>query len=193
MRRLLALALFSLSASPVALHSQTAPHKILTSQQRVYQAQIADWKLQHDTLRDKGRQALADEDARAKGPECPNTNSTRDEEVCLSAEIAKTQQNYVTFTGALRSLLALPYPTMPGEKFVPGLEGTPPTAAQSVANFDKLESESKLYRENAASIAFEQYQGGTLAPVFEMESILKLTRLHMQELAFVYGELLSTH
>jgi hypothetical protein len=90
-------------------------------------------------------------------------------------------------------MLSLSYPTMPGALPTLGPTGTPPTAAESVAEFDRLEAESSQYRQHAVTAAYNQFKGGSEAPVFAQEAEQRLLRLHLQALAFVYGELLSNH
>jgi hypothetical protein len=94
---------------------------------------------------------------------CPDANTTRAEEECLSSDIQKTQSNYLAFTGAIRAMLALPYPAMPAEAPVSGPTGTPLTSGERVAEFDRLEAEAKAYREDAAKAAYDQYKSGTLS------------------------------
>ena len=101
--------------------------------------------------------------------------------------------NYAAFAGALRAMLADPYPQTPAEQQGSGPEGTPLSAAEQVAEFDRLEAQAKAYRLAAAKAAFDQYKGGSLAPVFSGEASQKLLRLHMEELAFVYGDLVAHH
>lgn len=121
--------------------------------------------------RAQARAALAAERAREKAGQCQTANNTLAEEDCLHSEMDKTQGNYAAFVKAIRQQLS-------GER---------------AAEFDQLESQSKQYRENASKAAFNEYAGGTLAPVFALEAEQKLLRLHMEEIAFVYGEQLSTH
>ncbi len=123
--------------------------------------------------------------------DCPNADTTLAAEQCLAAEIAKTQSNYAAFAGSIRAILALAYPTMPGQQPVSGPSGTPPSAGDRVAEFDRLEAESKRYREDAGTAAYNQYKGGTAAPVFEAETEQRLLRLHLQEMAFIYEAELS--
>jgi hypothetical protein len=148
---------------------------------------------QSNALRIAAQNALDVEMARAKTADCPDASTTRAQEECLSAEMQKTQGNYAAFAGAIRAMLGLSYATTPGEQPVLGPTGTPLTPEQRVAEFDRLEAESKAYRETAAKAAYDQYKGGTLAPVFSLEATLKLLRLHLQEMAFLYGEELSNH
>lgn len=131
--------------------------------------------------------------ARGKVGDCPNADTTFGSEECLGKEIAKSQANYDAFARAIRAMLALPDPTMPGQQQLFWINGTPPTASENVAEFDRLEAESKRYREHAATAAYNQYKGGSLAPVSALEAEQRLLRLHLKEMAFIYGEELSNH
>ncbi len=155
--------------------------------------QIANWQNQRANLRKQAQTALAAESARESTGDCPDANTTRAQEQCLTAEHTKTEANYAVFVQAIRSMLALAYPTPPGQKPISGPSGTPLTSDELLAEFDRLEAESKQYREHATKAAYDQYKGGTLAPVFSMEATQKLLRLHMHEIAFLYGNLLSNH
>jgi hypothetical protein len=170
----------------------TVPHhKVLTPEQRQYQAESAQWLKQYLALRAKAQAALAAEMAREKAGDCPDADSTRVAEECLSSEIDKTQANYTAFVNAIRAMLTLAPPAMSGEVASPGPTGMPLTANERVAEFDQLEAQSKRYREDAARAAYNQYKGGTHAPVFEAEAEQRLLRLHLQELAFIYDAELS--
>src|ERR1019366_7075717 len=96
---------------------------------------------------------------------------------------------YAIFAGAIRAMLALSVPTMPGEPPSIGPTGASPTATEDANEFDQLEAESKQYRDHAAAAVYNQYWGGTEAPVAEAQQ--RLLRLHFQEVAFIYESLLS--
>lgn len=144
-------------------------------------------------LRAAAQTALTTEMAREKAGDCPDATTTRAQEECLDAENRKTEANYKALASAIRAMLALADPSMPGQPPVSGPTGIPLTTEQRVAEFDRLEAESKAYRAAAAKVAFDQYKGGTLAPVFSLGAAQKLLRLHLQEMAFVYGNELSNH
>jgi hypothetical protein len=187
--------LISMMALASSAMSQTAakPHKVLTPEQRQYQAQAAQWLTEREALRVQATNALDAEMQRGTAGDCPDAHSTMDAEKCLDQAIEVAQKNYLAFTSALRSMLGLAYPRMPGEKPVSGPTGTPLTATELVTEFDQLESQSKKYREAASTAAYHQFKGGTHAPVFEAEMELKLLRLHLQELSSIYGNKLSKH
>jgi hypothetical protein len=177
-----------------ALSQTPAPRrKALTPEQVQFQADTAQWRAQRDALRAQAQAALSAEMAREEAGDCPHADSTRAAEECLAAEIEKTRSNYAAFAGAIRAMLALPYPAMPGQPPFNGPTGAPPTPNELVAEFDQLEAESQRYREDAAKAAYNQFKGGTAAPVFALEADQRLLRLHLREFAFVYGEELSNH
>jgi hypothetical protein len=152
---------------------------------------MAQYLSQREELRAKAQAALAAEMNREKKGDCPDARTTVDIEQCLSEEIEKTQANYALFAGAIRAMLALVVPTTPGEAPYIGPTGMSPTATEDVTEFDQLEAESKQYREHAAGAAFNQYKGGTEAPVAQAMAEQRLLRLHFQEIAFIYEGLLS--
>ena len=186
---------FAIIAGTAVLFAEnSAPHqKVLTPEQKEYQAEFAQWQAQRKELNIKAKSVLGDEMAREKAGDCPNASSTREELECLSTEMAKTQSNYETFAGAIRGMLAMSVPMMPGQKPASGPTGMERTATELVEEFDQLEAEAKKYRTEAGTVAFNQYKGGTLAPVFEGQATQRLVRLHMQEIAFIYGEKVSNH
>jgi hypothetical protein len=125
--------------------------------------------------------------ARERTPACANEESTRDYDDCLSKELSLTRQLQVLHRGDPfhpgRSVLNQPPETGP--------EGTALMAEQQVTEFDHLEGISSQYREAAAKIVFDQYKGGSLAPVISSEASLRLLRTQMEELAFLYDDLVS--
>ncbi len=163
-----------------------APKKLVTPAQTVYQQAWRDWFAKYGALRQTAEQALAAEQAREKTGDCANADTTIAAEQCLAREIATTQSNYARVTGALRAMLALPPPEMPCEPVMLGPTGTSPTPAERLAAFDALETASAAYRKLAAGVAFDEFKGGTLAPVFSLEAEQKLLRSHLSELAFLY-------
>lgn len=159
--------------------------------QTEYQTQVKTWQKTRDDLKQRARKALAGEAARDKAGDCPNADTTLAQRECLQAEDVKTQANYKAFTSALRAILASPYPEPPGAKPVSGPTGPEPTAAQRAVEFDRLEAAFQAYRELAQKAAYNEYAGGTLAPVAEMEASQELLRSHMRELARLYDNELS--
>ena len=179
MTRLIILAVAA--SSPIVLAQAPSP------------PQFANLQSQRAALCKQAKSALADETARETAGDCPNVSTTRGSEECLAAESSKTQANYATFTAAVRAMLVLQYRSVPGGKPDSGPTGTPLTSDELSAEFDRLEAESKRYRQDASKAAYDQFKGGTFAPVFALAAEQKLLRLHLHELAFIYGELLSNH
>jgi lysophospholipase L1-like esterase len=186
---LLAAAIFLANAAPVSAQAQAPNHKVPTPEQKDFQAEMAQYLSQHEALSAKAQAALEAEMDREKKGDCPDARTTFAVEQCLSTEIEKTQANYAIFAGAIRAMLALSVPTMPGEPPSIGPTGASPTATEDANEFDQLEAESKQYRDHAAAAAYNQYRGGTEAPVAEAQQ--RLLRLHFQEVAFIYESLLS--
>ena len=153
--------------------------------------QYEQWREQRNALRVQAQTALDSETTRGKAKMCPQANNTREWEICLAAEGATTQANYDAFAGAIRAMIALAPPSH--SQPTSGPQGLPRSTNELVAQFDLLEAESKQYRKDAARAAFDQFEGGSGAPPFELEAEVRLLRLHMQEIAFLYGEELSTH
>jgi hypothetical protein len=181
-----------LSSTGLALtQSPVRPPKVLTPEQRQHQVEVSKWLARQAELRTRAQHALNAEVAREKAGDCPHANTTLAAEECLASEIEKTRSNYAAFAEAIRAMLALAYPTMPGEQPVSGPTGKPLTADERVKEFDKLEAESKAYRDDASKAAYDDYRGGSYAPVFEAEAEQKLLRLHLQEMAFIYDTELS--
>jgi hypothetical protein len=186
---LLFFALLALAQTPSrpAINGSPPP-RVITPEQKQYQADVALWLTHRNELRTQAQNARNAEMAREKAGDCPNANTTRAQEECLAAEGRKTQANYAAFATAIRAMLALSYPTQAGEPAA--LPETPPTGERA-AEFDRLEAESKAYRDDAVKAARDQFTGGTLAPVFALEAAQKLLRLHLQEMGFIYGEELT--
>ncbi len=142
---------------------------------------------QYTALRRQAQAAYNREMAREKAGDCPNADTTRAEEECLTHEMSITQANYAAATAALRAMPGLEHPKMPGEQPASGPNGAPLTSQQRVEEFDKLEAASAGSRKlAAAATARNEFKGGTPAPVFEAQAEQRLTRLHLQELVFVY-------
>lgn len=185
--------LITLGTAAVSQPAEPARQKALTPEQVRYRTQIEEWRTARQELRAKANAALEAEMARERTGDCPNAVSTRAAEECLNAEIATTEKNYLAFTSALRAMLALPYPASSGQQPIAGPTGTPPTSAELTAQFDRIENESKKYRDLCVNAAYNQFKGGTEAPVFALEAQQRLLRLHLHELSFLYTDELSNH
>jgi hypothetical protein len=175
------------------LQTGSTQHKELTPEQRRYQSEIARWRSERQSLQTRATTALKTATEGANPEKCKDAASTRAAEECLDTAMKAAQEEYAAFTSALRSLLGLAYPEMPGEQSMAGPTGIPPSTNERVAEFDRLESQSKAYRQTASRAAYNQFKGGTEAPVFEMETDLRLLRLHLEELSFIYGFMLENH
>jgi hypothetical protein len=171
----------------------TKPHKVLTPEQQQFQAEIARWRTEREALQTKAshdlQSALTSTDERV----CNAAKSRMEIETCLQAALKSANDNYATFTSDLRSILALAYPTMPGEKPILGPTASPQTSNEAVSEFEQLESQSKAYRKAASTAAWNEFKGGTEAPVFGLEAAFKLLQIHLEELKFIYGSELSSN
>lgn len=179
------------TATPSPTPAPASTRKVATPEQKVFQSEMSQYRSQREAWRLKARAALNAEMDREKRGDCRAAQSTVAVEQCLSTEIKSTQENYTVFAKAIRAMLALSVPTMSGQSPSSGPTGTPATPNDNVTEFDKLEAESKQYREHATTAAYNQYKGGTAAPVAEAEAEQRLLRLHLQEIAFLYDALLQ--
>ncbi|MBV9300619.1 MAG: hypothetical protein JOY62_04935 [Acidobacteriaceae bacterium] len=178
----------------VMARSQTGKEsKHKTPEQVKYQSEMEHWRAARNELRTRARAALDAERAREKAGDCPNADTTFAAEKCLNAEIDKTQGNYAAFTSALREMLGLARPLGPGEMPISGPTGMPLSAPERVAEFDRIENEWKRYRDLCTAAAYDEFKGGTEAPVFELEAQQRLARLHLEELSFIYDNELANH
>jgi|ERR1700722_8283573 len=190
-RRLLAPMLLSVLAISGQLAGQDAPKpkKVLTLDQQEYQSKFQNYLAQRRALQQRAAKAFNAESSRDKAGDCKNANNTRDIEICLQKESEITAKNYSSFTEAIRDLLRL----APPESHQPptsGPTGTPLDAEASTKEFDNLQTAWQQYRKIGTATAYDQYKGGTAAPVFSMEADQELMRAHMRELNFIYDGLL---
>jgi uncharacterized protein YecT (DUF1311 family) len=106
---------------------------------------------------------------------------------CISHENDLTAANFQAFTTALRALLALPGPPMPGAAYpVTGPSGPEATPASSTAAFDAAESAWQAYAKAECSAVDVQYRGGTIVNLMVGECDLRHSRARLRELAEVY-------
>jgi hypothetical protein len=161
-------------------------HKVLSPEQQEYQKQFQVFTKQRQALQTQAQKAYNDEMGRAKNDPCNAEASTLGGEDCLSRESKVTGANYAAFTSAIRGILALKAPQI-GPANVPGPTGSPLTSEELVKEFDKLESAWQQYRDLVPGTAYDQYKGGTLAPVFDGECSQQVVRSHMRELNQIYG------
>src|ERR1700751_3838545 len=92
------------AALAVAQAPVARPPKVLTPAQKTFQAEVTQWNTQQAALHAKAQAAFDVEMEREKRGDCPDVDSTRATEECLSAEIDKTRANYNTFAGAIRAM-----------------------------------------------------------------------------------------
>jgi hypothetical protein len=188
--------LIVLSASFVLAQDQTpanppapAHHKVLTPEQQEYQRQFSAFMDQRHVLQSKAQKAYSDEMAREKNDPCIAESTTRGSEECLGRESKLTDANYTEFTDAIREILTLKGPQFgsgPTTGPATGPTGTPLTSDELVKGFDTLESAWQEYRGLVPKTAYDQYKGGTLAPVFGGECSQMIVRSHMRELYMIY-------
>jgi uncharacterized protein YecT (DUF1311 family) len=177
--------LASLLFSAVAQQPATKPKKVLTPEQQEYQTRMREVWVQSDALRTKAKAAFDNEMAREKAGDCPNAMSTYDINVCYSNAAWIADNNLKDFDDALRAILGLHEPKMPGQLPLGGtLAG--PTPEQRVAEFDKVEAQWSAYADTACTAASNQYYGGTIAPYMHISCHIRLVRNHLRELNFIY-------
>lgn len=186
--------LICLTLSPIAFAQDQSPanppspphHKVLTPEQQEYQKQFQVFIKQRQALQSQAQKAYNDEMAREKNDPCDVESTTRGAEQCLDRESKLTDANYTAFTGAIRSILALKTPEI-GPGSISGPTGTPLSSDELVKEFDKLQSAWQQYRDLVPGTAYNQFKGGTLAPVFDGECSQQIVRSHMRELNKIYG------
>ena len=166
----------------------SAPKKVLTSEQRVYQQQGREWMQGHRTLQAKAKEIFEAEMAAEKAGDCPDANTTYDFNVCFGNVLAAADERLKSFEQVIRDLQA-PSRRMAGAPEPPanGLSSPVLTPEQLSTEFNSVEQLWRQYRTAACSAAFHQFGGGTGGPSFEAQCELKLTRDHMRELDMIYG------
>ena len=161
-------------------------HKVLTPEQQEYQKQFKVFMEQRQALQAQAQKAYNDEMAREKNDPCDGESTTRGAEECLSRESKLTDSNYTAFTGAIRAILALKAPQI-GPENSPGPTGTPLSSEELVKEFDTLQAAWQQYHDLVPRTAYDQFRGGTEAPVFDGECSQQIVRSHMRELNKIYG------
>jgi hypothetical protein len=129
--------------------------------------------------------------AREKAGDCKDASSTLDAVTCFAKEGQITTSNYEAMTRNLRALLALADADAPAS--VVGPTGEALTPAQQAAEFDRLQENWDVYRKTVQSAAYDQFKGGTAAPVSNALADQMVVRSHMQELAAIYDFILGSH
>ncbi|HEY4838484.1 MAG TPA: hypothetical protein VIH72_07760 [Candidatus Acidoferrales bacterium] len=184
--RALAALVFSALIIPGQLTGQdtTQPENAPTPEQEL-QRKISSYMFQREALQKKAAKAFDAETAREKAGDCKDARTTRDIEICLEKESEITETNYSEFTGGIRELLSLGYPET-AEPAAAGPTGTPPTTEDLVKEFDALQSTWQQYRKIGTTAAYNQYKGGSIAPVSSAMMGQELVRSHMRELSSIY-------
>jgi uncharacterized protein YecT (DUF1311 family) len=164
------------------------PQKVLTPEQIAYQQAMKTYNARIGVLRSSALSAFAAEVAREKAPECPNASTTYDINMCLSHEGDLTDANYKAYMAALRSMLALPVPTMPGSDDgaggPTGHEGTPAT---NTAAFDAAELAWQTYATAECGAVDTLWRGGTIVNSIDGECNLRMARARLHELDIAYS------
>jgi hypothetical protein len=173
----------------LAAQDTTKPKKVLAPEQQEAQLKFKNYLAQRQALQKKALQALNAETLRGKIGDCKNPANTRAAEICLEKESETTKKNYSTFADAIRELLALRDPASV-QPAASGPTGTPLSAEELTREFDNLQSAWQQYRTLGSGAAYDQYKGGTEAPVFSAEADQELLRAHMRELSVIYDGLL---
>jgi uncharacterized protein YecT (DUF1311 family) len=146
---------------------------------------------QANALRAAANAAYAAEMKREKAPICPNAATSDDRSECIAREDDFTETNYKAFTAALRALLALSDPQIPGETSPDvGPGGTVATPAEEAAAFDTAESAWHAYAKAECSAVVTFWSGGTIVFTIGVECDIRMTRARLHELNIAYGDAL---
>lgn len=168
--------------------------KILTPEQIAYQQQLKTYRAQVDTLRASANQAFTAEAAREKAPACPNAETTLAINDCLSRENDLTEANYQAFTSALRDLLALPAPRIPGVPYpLTGPSGPEATPDTSTAAFNASETAFNAYAKAQCAAVDTEWRGGTIVNSVILQCRLRQTRNRLREEDTTYSSRLHPH
>lgn len=152
-----------------------------------FKAKEKEFWAQRDLFRKQAKAALDREMTREKAGDCPDARTTYDQNICLSKEIDATNANYKAYVGALRSLLGLKGPWKAAES---GPTGKPLSEEETVKQFDEVEVMWQRYNKAQTSAVFDNYRGGTIAPIMAAACDLQLMRNHMRELDGIYDPML---
>jgi uncharacterized protein YecT (DUF1311 family) len=158
---------------------QQKPAKALTPEEMAFRRQEDE----HARLQAEGKQVFAAEMAREQAGDCKDAQTTYDSNICFSKETAITDQNLKRFEEIIRKLQML---DTSDDSSTP--DSSSLTTGQHAEEFDRMEQNWRQYRDTACKAAYDQFEGGTGGPSFDMECRLKLTRDQMRELDFIYGE-----
>jgi uncharacterized protein YecT (DUF1311 family) len=149
------------------------PKKVLTPEQIAYQAQMKTYEAELFRLRDAANAAYTAEAAREKA-------GAHEEEI--------TQANYKAFITAIRAMLALTAPKMPGESDTPyvGPTGPESTPAAEVAAFDASEAAWHTYATAECNAVDTLWRGGTIVNSMVGSCNLRMARARLHELDDAY-------
>src|ERR1700687_4483771 len=106
--------LLAMASAVPAQQDVPEPKKVLTPEQQTYQRELKTMRDESDRLRSKAKQAFDSEMEREKKGECPDAKSTLQINVCLDREKKTTTDNYRAYTDAIRAMLGLKEPVLPG-------------------------------------------------------------------------------
>jgi len=144
-----------------ALLSQSASDK-----QKAFMAEL-------QRLQAQAKAAFDGEMAREKSGDCPNAETTRAIVDCLGKEIDTATANFKAFSGAIRAIISL--------------EGADAKSREEqLKEFDEVGAAWDGYRKAQCQAAYDQYKGGTIAPVEAASCQLLLYRSRMREMNGLY-------
>ncbi len=193
----LALALVCVAQSTPVSRPQAGPprpKKVLTPEQVAYQAAMKTYEADRAKLRTAAQDAFVAEGAREKAVVCADANTTYDNNICLAHEVEITEGNLKKFSRALRAMLALPEPQMPGMDYpMMGPSGPEATPATSSAAFDVSERAAEAYARAECGAVDVQWRGGTIVNAVVLECELRQSRNRLHELDTAYSEVLHPH
>jgi len=166
----------------------TAPKKVLTPEQRAYQAQYRQWAEAHRAFQVQAKEVLDEVSAGENVKDCPDANNNYEFTTCFGKMVDTADQNLSRLEVIIHQLQAPP-PAMAGEAKPPvvGVAGPILTPEELSVEFDTVEQTWRQFRTAACTAAFHQFVGGTGGPSFQAECALKLTRDHIHELDMIYG------
>jgi uncharacterized protein YecT (DUF1311 family) len=170
----------------------SGPQKVLTPDQAAYQAALKSYNAQADRLRARAKAALNAEVAREAVPPCPNAVVNVEIDNCMARENHITTANLKAFTAALRELLALPEPRIPGMTYpIRGPSGPEGTPATNTAAFDKTEAVWQPYAKAECDAEDVEWRGGTIVNFMDAKCELRQSRARLHELREAYDMVLE--
>jgi uncharacterized protein YecT (DUF1311 family) len=179
---------------PTLAIAQTTPppQRLASPNGAAYQALLKTYNAQADRLRSRAKSALAAETARESQAPCPNAVVNVEIDNCMAHENAITTANLKIFTSALRQLLALPAPPIPGMSYpIMGPSGAEATPATNTAAFDKTEATWPAYAKAECDAEDTEWRGGTIVNLIDGRCKLRQSRARLHELRTLYDEVLE--